>query len=155
MTQTIYIIKERENNGEWAVQAEYKTRKEALATISKILGEDESADPQDFMVVERENVDYEGTLNEAAKKVADGLSIFLKKFKTSNYIADNNGWIEMVMQEKYPFLSCVAVRKLCKELDEFNEGLPEGYEVFFAISHECAIRLFLSTPKKEEEKDKK
>ena len=71
MTTKTYIIQERDSKGEWANQAEYKTRKEALATIGKILGEDETADPQNFKIVE---IEVKNDLGKIAEKVASILA---------------------------------------------------------------------------------
>lgn len=125
-------------------------RKDAIAYITNTLIGNPQINPQDLILEEIEIVDTVETLTETAKKVKANLALFGAEFEIRNIFADGCGFIEMHQAEKYPSLSINEISRLLKVLEEVNAELPEGYEVFFSINHECAIRLFLATPDKED-----
>lgn len=154
MTTTFFTIQEKVNN-EWKDAVgnnKYATRSEAIDVMASLLKTDENYSPQDFNIVEVEVVDTDAVLSTAAIKIETSLSIFSVKFDFHKYIVNGEGFLEMHKVERFPSFSIVEIRRFMKVLDEVNAELPEGYEVFFSITHECALRLFLSTPKKEETK---
>ena len=148
MTTKKIIVSERVNN-EWRTLGSFEDRKTALNGIATKLNNDEDADPQNFKIEVVEDVNEEAVLMETAGRVVNEMAIFLKPLEIKKLMVDGSGFVELIQPGKYPSLSIVEVQKLFKVLDGVNAELPEGYEVFFSISHECAIRLFLHTPKED------
>ena len=129
-------------------------RADAIAYITNTLMGNSQINPQDFILEEVEVVDEEAALMETANKVVKSLSIFGDKFEIKPFIHhDGEGFVELHEANiKYPSLSRYQIERIYKVIDEVSAELPEGYEVFANINHECAIRIMLSTPKKEENK---
>lgn len=149
MTTKKFIVSERVNN-EWQNVAEYQIRALAVGYIVKAMSSNRNADPQDFKIEEADAVNEDEVVMEAANKVAKSLSIYGDKF---NIIPFTNGFVEMhSADQKYPSLSRYEMECIYKVMDEVSAELPEGFSVFANITHECAIRIILSTPKNEENK---
>lgn len=128
-------------------------RNDAIAYITNTLTGNSQINPQDLILEEIEVVDEEAVVMETANKVAERLGIYCNKFDIKPFFYEGKGFAEMrFADQKYPSIGRIELEALFKVMDETSAELPEGYEVFFSISHECAIRLFLSTPKKEENK---
>ena len=128
-------------------------RADAIAFITNTLMGNSQINPQDLILEEVEVVDEEAALMETANKVVKSLSIFGDKFEIKPFIHDGEGFVELHEANiKYPSLSRYQIERIYKVIDEVSAELPEGYEVFANINHECAIRIMLSTPKKEENK---
>ena len=148
MTTKKFIVSERVNN-EWRTLGSFEDKKTALNGIATKLNNDEDADPQNFKIEVVEEVNEEAVLMETAERVVKEMAIFLKPLEIKKFMVDGSGFVELIQPGKYPSLSIVEVQKLFKVLDGVNAELPESFEVFFSISHECAIRLFLHTPKED------
>lgn len=141
MTTKKFQINEREN-GEWINQAEYNTRKEALAVIAKILDEDETADPQNFKIVEVEVNDERATLMQTANNIAELFGDFNQTFEIKDYMSGEGGFIEMrETSSKYPNWSAGDIKSLFNIVDDMNKNLPESHEVYFTITHNASLRL--------------
>ena len=141
MTTKKFQIQERENNA-WLNQAEYATRKEALATIAKILAEDEKADPQNFKIVEVEVNDMGAILMQTANNIAELFAVFNETFEIKDYMSGDGGFIEMrETSSKYPSWSAEEIKRLFKIIDDMNKNLPESHEVYFTITHNASLRL--------------
>ena len=141
MTTKKFQIQERENNA-WLNQAEYATRKEALATIAKILAEDEKADPQNFKIVEVEVNDMGAILMQTANNIAELFADFNMTFEIKDYMSGNGGFIEMrETSSKFPNWSAGDIKILFKIIDDMNNSLPESHEVYFTITHNASLRL--------------
>lgn len=138
-----FIVSERVNN-EWKNITTWNDKANALRAVATSLMNDETANPQDFKVEEVEEINEKGTLMEAANAIDEKLKIFGVTFKITDLCSDDGGFLVMSQLCEYPSLSSVEMRCIIEELDGFNVTLPEGCEVFFTITHECAIRLFLS-----------
>lgn len=152
MTTKKFIVSERVNN-EWQNVAEFKIRALAVGHIVEKMSDNKDADPQNFKIEEVEAVNEEAVVMETANKVAKSLGIFGDEFEIKPFFYDGQGFAEVhFANQKYPSVSRHQLERLFKVMDEVNAELPEGYEVFSNINHECAIRIMLSTPKKEENK---
>lgn len=128
-------------------------RADAIAYITNTLLGNSQINPQDLILEEVEVVDEEAVVMETANKVAKRLGIYCNKFDIKPFFYEGKGFAEMhFADQKYPSIGRIELEELFKVMDETSAELPEGYEVFFCINHECAIRIMLSTPKKEENK---
>lgn len=128
-------------------------REDAIAYITNTLLGNSQINPQDLILEEVEVVDEEAVVMETANKVVKSLRIYGDKFEIKSLFMGGSGFVEIhYADQKYPSLSRYQLEQVFNVIDEVNAELPEGYEAFANINHECAIRIMLSTPKKEENK---
>ena len=128
-------------------------RADAIAYITNTLLGNSQINPQDLILEEVEVVDEEAVVMETANKVVKSLVIYGDKFEIKSFFMGGAGFAEIhYADQKYPSLSRYQLERVFNVIDEVSAELPEGYEVFANINHECAIRIMLSTPKKEENK---
>ena len=129
----------------------HKTRNEALDSIFTVLRNNENYNLQDFRIIEEEQIDPEATLIDAANKIAERLSLF-GEFKTSNRLADGSGWIEIRRANtKYQSWNSVEMERIMETMFAINHELPEGYSVFFSMSYDATIMVFLHVPEDDNE----
>ncbi len=147
MTTSKFIVKERVNN-EWQNITTWSDKENALRAVATSLMNDENADPQNFKIEEVEEVDTFGTLYKVANTIENRFAYFgYYKFETAHLGNKEDGYLEMTMtSSKYPSLNNVELGIIFEVVNGINEGLPEGYEVIFAIDHECRIRLMMLKP---------
>lgn len=128
-------------------------REDAIAYITNTLMGNSQINPQDLILEEVELVDEEAVVMETANKVVKSLCIFGDEFEIKSFFMGGSGFVEIhYADQKYPILSRYQLERVFNVIDEVNAELPEGYETFANINHECAIRIMLSTPKKGENK---
>lgn len=128
-------------------------REDAIAYITNTLLGNSQINPQDLILEEVEVINEEAVVMETANKVVKSLRIFGDEFEIKPFFYDGQGFAEVhFANQKYPSVSRHQLERVFKVMDEVSAELPEGYEVFSNINHECAIRIMLSTPKKEENK---
>lgn len=128
-------------------------REDAIAYITNTLMGNSQINPQDLILEEIEVVDEEAVVMETANKVVKSLRFYGDEFEIKSLFLGGSGFVEIhYADQKYPSLSRYQLERVFNVIDEVNAELPEGYEVFANINHECAIRIMLSTPKKGENK---
>ena len=153
MTTKTYNLIETDQNGDQLEVKSYGTRFEAVQAMATRLMADDTTQPQNFRIEEAEQVDEEAVVMETANKVVKLLPIYGDKFEIKSLFMGGSGFVEIhYADQKYPSLSRYQLERLFNVIDEVNAELPEGYEAFANINHECAIRIMLSTPKKGENK---
>lgn len=145
--QLIHYCKDGNEN----YRTDHNTYNEAVTAMCNELQEEGNfMSPKDFDIVEVEVVNEEAVLMDTSSRIAKTLAIFGDKFDIVPFIHDGEGFVEMhSADQKYPSLSRYEMERIYNVMDEVSAELPEGYEVFANITHECAIRLILKTPNAE------
>lgn len=143
MTHKTYNLIESDQNGDQLEVKSYETRFEAVQAMATRLTTDDTTQPQNFRIEVAEQVDGEATLMDAAAKIANALELFGNNYEIKPYFSDDSGFVELQNKAQSSIMSDIVLGRIFATVDEVNAELPEGNEVWFTVSDNLTITLYM------------
>ena len=143
MTTKTYNLIEIDQNGDQLEGKSYDTRFEAVQAMATRLMVDDTTQPQNFRIEEAEQVDEEATLMDAAAKIAKALELFGNSYEIKPFFSHGSGFVELRKKATSFNISNIVLRRILATVDEVNAELPEDYVVWFTVSDNLTITLYM------------